>query len=165
MDYSIFDKITTFIFDVDGVLTNSQVLITEEGELLRSMSTRDGQAIKFALDAGFHIAIITKGGSKGVKSRLTGLGITDIYDKLETKQAAFEELLAKHGLNPQEILYMGDDLPDIPLLQQVGLSASPYDACRDVLEIVKFISSKKGGNGAVRDVIERVMRCQGKWPA
>lgn len=164
MNYSIFDKITTFIFDVDGVLTNSQVLITEEGELLRSMSTRDGQAIKFALDAGYHVAIITKGGSKGVKSRLSGLGITDIYDKLETKQAAFEELVAKYNLSQNEILYMGDDLPDIPLLKQVGLSACPYDASRDVLAMAKFISAEKGGHGAVRDVIERVMRCQAKWP-
>lgn len=164
MDYSLFNQISTFIFDVDGVLTNSQVLITEEGELLRSMSTRDGQAIKFALDAGYHVAIITKGGSKGVKSRLAGLGIEDIYDKLETKQAAYEELVNKYSLSQNEILYMGDDLPDIPLLKQVGLSACPYDASRDVLAVAKFISAERGGHGAVRDVIERVMRCQGKWP-
>jgi len=163
MDYSIFDKITTFIFDVDGVLTNSQVLITEKGELLRSMSTRDGQAIKFALDAGYHVAIITKGGSVGVKSRLSGLGIPDIYDKLETKHAAYAELVAKYDLKQEEILYMGDDLPDIPLLKQVGLSTCPYDASRDVLAVATYVSPEKGGYGAVRDVIERVMRCQGKW--
>ncbi len=164
MDYSIFDKISTFIFDVDGVLTDSQVLITENGDLLRSMSTRDGQSIKFALDAGYHVAIITKGGSQGVKSRLAGLGIPDIYDKLETKQAAYAELVAKYNLKQEEILYMGDDLPDIPLLKQVGLSSCPYDASRDVLAIATYISSERGGHGAVRDVIEKVMRCQGKWP-
>ena len=91
MDYNRINKITTFIFDVDGVLTDSQILITESGDLLRSMSTRDGQAIKFAIDTGYHVAIITKGGSKGVRSRLTGLGITDIYDNLETKQAAYAD--------------------------------------------------------------------------
>lgn len=165
MKYNLFDKISTFIFDVDGVLTNSQVLITEAGELLRSMSTRDGQAIKFAIDAGYHVAIITKGSSKGVKSRLVGLGIPDIYDNLETKQAAYAELVAKYDLTQEEILYMGDDIPDIPLLQQVGLSACPYDASNDVLDIVTYISPEKGGHGAVRDVIERVMRCQGKWIA
>lgn len=164
MDYSILDKISTFIFDVDGVLTDSQILITENGDLLRSMSTRDGQAIKFALDAGFHVAIITKGGSQGVKSRLRGLGITDIYEKLETKQAAYDELVAKYQLKSDQILYMGDDLPDIPLLRQVGLSACPYDASRDVLSLATYISPNNGGHGAVRDVIERVMRCQGKWP-
>ncbi len=164
MDYRLFDQITTFIFDVDGVLTNSQILITEDGQLLRSMSTRDGQAIKFALDAGFHVAIITKGGSQGVKSRLQGLGITDIYEKLETKQAAFDELVAKYSLKKEDILYMGDDLPDIPLLKQVGLSCCPYDASRDVLAMSTYISSERGGHGAVREVIERVLRCQGKWP-
>lgn len=164
MDYSLFNKISTFIFDVDGVLTNSQILITESGDLLRSMSTRDGQAIKFALDAGYRVAIITKGGSQGVKNRLTGLGITDIYEKLETKQAAYQELIEKYQLKKNEILYMGDDLPDIPLLKQVGLSSCPYDASVDVLAIANFISAKKGGHGAVRDVIERVMRCQNKWP-
>ena len=164
MDYSVLNKITAFIFDVDGVLTDSQILITESGDLLRSMSTRDGQAIKFALDAGYHVAIITKGGSQGVKRRLIGLGITDIYDKLETKQAAFEDLVAKYNLKPEEILYMGDDLPDIPLLKQVGLSCCPYDASRDVLAIASYISPDKGGHGAVRDVIERIMRSQQKWP-
>ena len=165
MDYSLLNKITTFIFDVDGVLTDSQILITESGDLLRSMSTRDGQAIKFALDAGYHVAIITKGGSEGVKSRLTGLGITDIYDKLETKQAAYADLISKYNLKSEEIVYMGDDLPDIPLLKQVGLSACPYDASRDVLAIATYVSSAKGGHGAVRDIIERIMRCQGKWPS
>ena len=165
MDYNRINKITTFIFDVDGVLTDSQILITESGDLLRSMSTRDGQAIKFAIDAGYHVAIITKGGSKGVKSRLTGLGISDIYDNLETKQAAYADLISKYNLKSEEILYMGDDLPDIPLIKQVGLSACPNDASSDVLAIAEYISPAKGGHGAVRDVIERIMRCQDKWPS
>lgn len=163
MDYSIFDSITTFIFDVDGVLTDSMVHITESGELLRNMNTRDGQAIKIALNNGYRVAIITKGASKGVKLRLQGLGITDIYDKLDTKQAAFDQFMQEYQLTKEEVLYMGDDLPDLPILAQVGLSTCPYNACREVLDKAMYISPLDGGKGCVRDVIERVMRTQQKW--
>lgn len=165
MDYSKWDDITTMVFDVDGVLTDSMVHITESGELLRQMNTRDGQAIKIAIDAGYKIAIITKGSSKGVKLRLQGLGIKHIYDKLETKQAAYEHLKAELQIQDKEILYMGDDVPDLPLLKQVGMSTCPHNACREVLTTAEYISPIDGGQGCVREVIERVMRTQGRWPS
>lgn len=153
------------VFDVDGVLTDSMILVTESGDLLRSMNTRDGQAIKIALDAGYRIAIITKGASKGVKLRLQGLGITDIFDKLDTKQAAYNSLKETYQLDDSEILYMGDDVPDLPLLAQVGLSSCPHNACREVLAEAQYVSPIDGGKGCVREIIERVMRTQGKWPS
>ncbi len=163
MSHELFNGISTLVFDVDGVLTDSMVLVTEDGQLLRSMNTRDGQAIKIALDEGYRVAIITKGGSSGVKLRLQGLGITDIYDKLDTKQAALQNLINKYNLTKSEILYMGDDIPDLAIMPLVGLSTCPYNACKEVLESVNYISPIDGGKGCVRDVIERVMRTQEKW--
>lgn len=165
MDYAIFDKISCFVFDVDGVLTDQTVLVTESGELLRRMNVRDGQAIKYALEAGYRIAIFTKGNSQGVKKRLQGLGIKDIYDALEHKEAAFDSYMKEHSVDLSEVVYMGDDLPDLVLLRKVGLPTCPSNAAVEVRRACTFVSGIQGGHGCVRDLIERVMRCQGKWPA
>ncbi|MCF8245904.1 MAG: HAD-IIIA family hydrolase [Saprospiraceae bacterium] len=160
---SRFKDIHTFIFDVDGVLTNGNVLVTESGELLRSMSVRDGQALRMAVDEGFRILILTKGKSAGVTSRLRELGIQDIITNLPKKLKAYEEFLDAYDLDEEGILYMGDDLPDYEVMRRVGLPTCPNDAVPEIREICHYISPLKGGEGCVRDVIEKVMKLNGVW--
>jgi 3-deoxy-D-manno-octulosonate 8-phosphate phosphatase (KDO 8-P phosphatase) len=159
----IFSTIHTFIFDVDGVLTNNEVLITEKGELLRKMNVRDGMAIKMAIEKGFKIAVITGGRSEGVIKRLEALGIKDIYSGISDKLEAFEEFVTKYELDPLGILYMGDDLPDYPVMRRVGLATCPKNAAPELFPITNYVSPYNGGEGCVRDVIEKVMRLQGNW--
>jgi len=163
MDHALFNHITTFVFDVDGVFTNSDVIVMENGDLVRTMNTRDGQAVKIAIDAGYHVAIITKGFSSGVRKRFELLGVPHIYDKLKEKETAFLAYTSLLKLNKEEILFMGDDIPDLILYDKVGISSSPADGAAENLQRAQFISSKKGGEGCVREVIEKVMRIQGKW--
>ena len=163
----LFDKlraVRAFVFDVDGILTNNEVLITEAGELLRSMNVRDGQAIKWAIRAGYPVGIITGGRSEGVKKRLTDLGIEEYYSGIAEKLPAFQSFLQRTGKQALEVCYMGDDMPDLPVLRKVVLAACPSDAIPEVLEICDYISPLRGGAGCVRDVIEKVMKLQGKWP-
>ncbi len=160
-----FADIHTFLFDVDGVLTNNEVLILEDGALLRKMNIRDGYAIKQALRSGFRIGIITGGRSEGVRKRLEGLGVTDIYTGRQEKLEAYEELVHRYDLDEGGILYMGDDLPDYPVMRRVGLPAAPQNAAREILDIAQYISPQPGGEGCVRDVIEKVLRLQDKWQA
>lgn len=158
-----FKDIKTFIFDVDGVFTDTQMLITESGEFLRRMSTRDGYAMKKALNEGYRVAIITGGNSKGVEMRFKYLGIEDYYANTDTKLVGYYEMMNKYDLNADQILYMGDDMLDIPVLRKVGLATCPEDADREVKKIVDYISPYKGGHGCVRDVIEKVLRLNDKW--
>jgi 3-deoxy-D-manno-octulosonate 8-phosphate phosphatase (KDO 8-P phosphatase) len=163
----VFDKmraVKAFIFDVDGVLTNNELHITEQGELLRTMNVRDGQAIKWALDAGMTVAIITGGKSEGVKKRLTELGIHEYYSGVKHKLEVFQSILERNQLLASEICYVGDDLPDLPVLRKVVLSVCPADAVPEVMDICDFISPLKGGMGCVREIIEKVLKLQEKWP-
>lgn len=158
-----FKDIKTIILDVDGVLTNNQLLITEQGHLLRSMNVKDGYAMRIAMEVGLKIAIITGGKSEGVVARLKGLGIVDIYTNCRIKTDAFEELLLTYQLDKSQILYMGDDVPDLEVMQQVALPACPADACPEIKNICKYISPYKGGEGCVRDVIEKILKLNGRW--
>ena len=158
-----FRTIDTFIFDVDGVLTNSELIILENGQLLRKMNTRDGFAMKRAVEMGYHVCIITGGGSSGVVQRLKGLGITDIYSKVDNKMDAFEEYIHAYDIDPSTIIYMGDDVPDYDVMCRVELPCCPYDAASEILEISQYISPKNGGQGCVRDIIEKVLKIQGTW--
>lgn len=160
---AVFRKIKTLIFDVDGVMTNSQLLVTEAGELLRSMNTRDGYAIKKAIKEGYRVIIITGGSSKGVIKRLQGLGVQEIHAGIQDKKVVFTELVKRHGVDAASSLYMGDDLPDVPVMRLVGLPVCPYDAAQEAIEISQYISPKNGGQGCVRDVIEKVLKLAGKW--
>lgn len=155
--------ITTFVFDVDGVFTDGTVLITSKGELLRKMSVKDGYALKTALQKGYRVCIITGGTNPGVKERLQGLGVTDIYLGAHHKEAPLLEYMDMYSLKKEEILYMGDDLPDIPPMQMVGLPTCPQNAAPEVKEISKYISHRNGGEGCVRDVIEQVLKVRGDW--
>ncbi len=156
-------QIDTFIFDVDGVLTNGMVQVHSNGDLVRQMNIKDGYALKTAVDAGYRVCIISGGSSEGVRLRLQGLGITDIYLGAHDKIIQYEELLEKYNLNPENVLYMGDDVPDYPVMEKVGFACAPNDAAPEIKEVSKYISPKKGGEGCVRDVIEQIMRVQGKW--
>ncbi|WP_116127429.1 KdsC family phosphatase [Lewinella sp. IMCC34183] len=158
-----FQEITTFIFDVDGVLTNSQLLVTEDGQLLRQMNVRDGYAIKRALEVGYRVAVITGGKSLGVVERLQGLGVVDVYYGVGDKVEAYREFMDLHELDDENVLYMGDDVPDYEVMRLVGFPACPKDACPEILSISKFVSDRCGGAGAARDVIERTLRLHGKW--
>jgi 3-deoxy-D-manno-octulosonate 8-phosphate phosphatase (KDO 8-P phosphatase) len=159
----ILKDITTFVFDVDGVLTDSSLLITTDGEMLRKMSVKDGYALKTALQKGYQVCIITGGTNEGVRNRLKGLGITDIYLGAHHKDEPLDEFLDSYGIAPENVLYMGDDLPDIPPMQRIGLPACPQNAVPEVKLICKYVSHKNGGDGCVRDVIEQVLKVRGDW--
>lgn len=160
---ALLPNITTFIFDVDGVLTNGKVLITSQGEMYREMDTKDGYALKCALVQGYRVCIISGGTNEGVRNRLKALGVYDIYLGAHHKQEPFQDLMDSYDLKPEEILYMGDDVPDIVVMEQVGVAACPQDAVSDVKEIANYVSHKKGGEGCVREIIEQTLRVQGKW--
>ncbi|WP_299339222.1 HAD family hydrolase [uncultured Psychroserpens sp.] len=155
--------ITTFIFDVDGVLTDGTVTIMTNGDMLRRMNIKDGYALKTAKDAGFNICIISGGTNLGVQKRLEGLGITDIYLGAHHKINQYNEYLNNNNIDSKQVLYMGDDIPDIPVMKLVGLPCCPQDAAIETKAIAKYISHKDGGKGAVRDIIEQVMKVQDKW--
>lgn len=155
--------ITTFIFDVDGVLTDGNVIVTTEGQLLRRMNIKDGFALKTAVDNGYHVCIISGGSNEGVRTRLRGLGVTNIYLGVSDKIEQLEEFLDVYDVDPKNVLYMGDDIPDLYVMQKVGLPCCPQDAAPEIKSICKYVSHKNGGKGAARDVIEQVMKVQGKW--
>ena len=158
-----FREVTTFIFDVDGVLTNSQLLVMEDGSLLRQMNVRDGYAIKRALQANYRVAIITGGNSMGVVERLQALGVVDVYYGVQDKVEAYRAFMELHELDDAGVLYMGDDVPDYEVMRLVGFPACPQDACPEILSLAKYVSHRGGGAGAVRDVIERTLRVKGQW--
>ncbi|MBC5842755.1 MAG: HAD-IIIA family hydrolase [Flavobacteriaceae bacterium] len=159
----LMNEITTFIFDVDGVLTDGSVFINNEGEMHRTMNIKDGYAMKAAVDNGYNVCIISGGSNEGVRVRLRNLGITNIHLGSPDKVATFNEYTDVYGINPEQVLYMGDDIPDYHVMKLVGLPTCPQDACPEIKGISKYISHKNGGKGAVRDVVEQVMKVQGKW--
>jgi 3-deoxy-D-manno-octulosonate 8-phosphate phosphatase (KDO 8-P phosphatase) len=159
----IMNDITTFIFDVDGVLTDGSVHITPTGEMLRTMNIRDGFAMKAAIESGYNVCIISGGSNEGVRTRLRNLGITDIYMATPNKVETFEEYCELYAISPESVLYMGDDIPDFHVMQLVGLPTCPQDSSPEIKVISTYISHRNGGKGAARDVIEQVMKVQGKW--
>lgn len=159
----LMNHITTFIFDVDGVLTDSSVHITTSGEMLRIMNIRDGYAMKAAVESGYNVCVISGGTNEGVRVRLRNLGITDIHLGAHDKVETLKEYTELYHINPADVLYMGDDIPDYHVMQRVGLPTCPQDAAPEIKSVSKYVSHRNGGRGAVRDVIEQVMRVQGKW--
>ncbi|WP_034893129.1 KdsC family phosphatase [Gillisia sp. Hel_I_29] len=157
------NHIDTFIFDVDGVLTDGTIQISTEGELLRSMNIKDGYALKTAVKEGFTVCIISGGKNEGVRKRLRDLGITDIYLGVQDKVEVLDEFIDIYNLNKDNVLYMGDDIPDLHVMKLIGMPCCPQDAAPEVKEISRYVSHKKGGKGCVRDVIEQVLKVQGKW--
>ena len=138
-------------------------MVTSEGEMYRMMDTKDGFALKYALNKGFKIGIISGGTNEGVKSRLELLGVDKVYLGIHEKKTAFNDFLRQFNINPNQVLYMGDDVPDLPVMELAGVSTCPSDSATDVKQFVDYVSHKKGGDGCVREIIEQVLRVQGKW--
>lgn len=159
------NDIKAFAFDVDGVLTDGTIIITTQGEMLRNMNVKDGFAIKTAIDAGFHICIISGGSNEGVRKRLEGLGVGNISLGTHDKVTHLKDFMLKYNLEASQLVYMGDDIPDVPAMKMVGLPCSPQDAVQEIKAISKYVSHKNGGKGCVRDIIEQVLKVQDKWNA
>jgi 3-deoxy-D-manno-octulosonate 8-phosphate phosphatase (KDO 8-P phosphatase) len=156
-------QVQAFIFDVDGVLTDGSLLALESGEQVRSFNIKDGFAIRHAIGQGYKVAIISGRQEEGVRKRLLSLDVTDIFLGVADKTIVFEQYLAQYKLQRSQIAYMGDDVPDLAVMQQCGVAACPEDAAPDVIWIANYISSKGGGKGAVRELIEAVLKLQGRW--
>jgi len=156
-------QIKTFIFDVDGVLTNGQITITPNGELTRQMNIKDGYALKKALHSDLRICIISGGTNEGVRKRLNLLGIEDVFLGIHDKVSILESYVEKNNLDPKNIAYMGDDIPDLQPMKKVGLPCCPQDAAPEIKEISLYVSHKKGGEGCVRDILEQTLKVQNKW--
>lgn len=159
----LFEKITTFIFDVDGVLTDASLLVMEDGSLLRTMNAKDGYALQLAVKKGYQVLFISGGNSKAVEKRLIGLQASHIYFGVVDKVNQLQQIQKELQLNLANAIYMGDDMPDIKVMQLVGLPCAPADACPEIIEIAKYISPFGGGKGAARDVIEKVLKLKGDW--
>lgn len=159
----LFKNIETFVFDVDGVLTDGSFLVLESGEMARRMIVKDGYALQLAIKKGYKIFIISGSSKSAVDLRLRNLGIQDIYFKIKDKCAFLLELQRENGFDMNKTLFMGDDIPDLPVLNIVGLSTCPQDAVEEVKNISKYVSPMAGGYGCVRDVIEKVLKLRGDW--
>jgi 3-deoxy-D-manno-octulosonate 8-phosphate phosphatase (KDO 8-P phosphatase) len=158
-------RVKAFVFDVDGVLSTEVLNLNIEGDPMRTANVKDGFALHQTVKAGYPIAIITGGDCHHVRKRYEKLGITDIFMGSFDKIKPFNEWIAKNNLDPDNVMYMGDDLPDHPVMKEVGIPVAPADAAEEIKSLCKYISDKKGGEGCVRDVIEQVLRVQGRWSA
>lgn len=156
-------KIRAIIFDVDGVLSAETITLSLEGEPLRTVNIKDGYAIQLAVKLGLHVAIITGAATEAVRLRYERLGVQDIYMKCAVKIKTYEEFLNKYDLHDDEVMYMGDDIPDLEIMNRVGCPVCPKDACPEVQQRSVYVSHLKGGYGCGRDVIEQTLRAQGKW--
>jgi len=156
-------KIKAFIFDVDGVLSPASIPLHPSGEPMRIINTKDGYAMQLAAKKGYILGIITGGESAAIRMRFENLGFSYIYTRAKNKINDFRSFIQKTGLDSDEICYVGDDIPDYEIMQTVGLSACPADAVPEIKNISRYISPKAGGMGVGRDIIEQVLRVQGKW--
>jgi 3-deoxy-D-manno-octulosonate 8-phosphate phosphatase (KDO 8-P phosphatase) len=159
----ILNQINTFVFDIDGVLTDGNVVIASDGEQLRTMNVRDGYALQLAVKKGYKIIIISGGRSEAMKLRFTGLGIADIFLGITNKLEVLQNFIKQNNLNKDNILYMGDDIPDYEAMCVAGFAACPADAAEEIKSISGYISPFKGGAGCVRDIIEQVLKIHSKW--
>jgi 3-deoxy-D-manno-octulosonate 8-phosphate phosphatase (KDO 8-P phosphatase) len=159
----LLNKVKAFVFDVDGVFTDSSFMLHPGGSFIRMMNIKDGYAVQHAVKMGFKVAIITGGRSATVRKRFRYLGVKDIFMKSASKKVDFENFCARHHLDKESVLYMGDDLPDFEVMKVAGFPCCPSDAAEEIKQISLYISDRGGGKGCVRDVIEQVMRVQGKW--
>lgn len=156
-------KIRAAVFDIDGVLSAETITMNAEGHPLRTVNIKDGYAIQLAMRVGLRVAIMTGGTSEAVFRRYNGLGVEDIVMGCRRKIEAYTSFLSTYGLHDEEVLYMGDDIPDIEIMRRVGCPCCPRDACGDVKEVSIYVSPRDGGHGCGRDVIEQVLRAQGLW--
>lgn len=163
MVLSDFKNVKVLVLDVDGVLTDNRILVNEHGEQWRSFHVRDGFAIKMAIKVGFPIWVITGGKSKNVELRLRDLGIEEIFSGVFQKSDALLSLCEKYQIDLADVAYIGDDIPDVFPLQKVGLPICPADAVPEVVSVCSYVSPKQGGDGVVREVLEKILKLQDKW--
>ena len=156
-------KIRAIIFDIDGVLSAETINLSADGVPLRTVNIKDGYAIQLAVKLGLRIAILSGAKVDSIRVRYEGLGVQDVYLGCAVKIATYNEFLSKYGLNDDEIMYMGDDIPDMEIMRRVGCPVCPNDACPEIKSVSLYVSHLKGGYGCGRDVIEQVLRAQGKW--
>lgn len=156
-------RIKAIIFDVDGVLSASTVGMDSDGMPLRTLNIKDGYAIQLAIKMGLHCAIMTGGSSEAIRKRYAYLGMTDIFMKCAVKLQTYERFLAQYHLVDDDIIYMGDDIPDLEIMQRVGCPCCPSDACTEVKNVSVYVSPFDGGRGCVRDVLEQVLKAKGLW--
>jgi 3-deoxy-D-manno-octulosonate 8-phosphate phosphatase (KDO 8-P phosphatase) len=156
-------KINCFVLDVDGVLTNGKLILVPGGEQARVMHIRDGYAIQHAIKSGYRVLVLSGGKSEEVRSRLKGLGVHDIQMNCDDKLNALIDYMADYNLKKEEILYVGDDIPDLQAMKTCGMAVCPADAAQEIKKICHYVSPVPGGEGCVRDVIEQTLKAQGKW--
>lgn len=160
---TLLKNISTFIFDYDGVLTDGTVILQADGDALRTANVKDGYALQLAVKMGYKVAIISGGNSASMNKRFEALKIKDFYLGVENKLKVFEAYLIEKGTKRENVLYMGDDIPDFETMKEVGVACCPVDASPEIKSISHYISDKAGGKGCVRDVIEQTLKIQGKW--
>ena len=160
---SLFQPITTFIFDYDGVMTDGKVYSDHDGHPWRATNVKDGYALQLATKLGYNVAVISGAICPSMEVRMNSLGVTDVFTGIPDKVLKLNEYMAAKGLRKEEIVFMGDDIPDMRVMQAVGLAACPADAADEVREISGYVSPKEGGKGAVRDLIKQVLTVHGKW--
>ena len=156
-------QIKAIIFDVDGVLSAETITLAADGEPLRTVNIKDGYAIQLAVKMGLRVAILTGGNTEAIRLRYERLGVEDIHMGCAVKVKTYEAFLRRYGLSDAEVMYMGDDIPDVEIMRRAGCPVCPQDACADVKAISLYVSPLKGGHGCGRDVIEQTLRAQGKW--
>jgi 3-deoxy-D-manno-octulosonate 8-phosphate phosphatase (KDO 8-P phosphatase) len=159
----LFKPITTFVFDVDGVLTDGNLLLMPGGAMVRRMNIKDGYALQLSVKRGYNVIVISGGNSPEVKERLNKLGVVNVWMQVIDKKIVLENFIKQNGLQQDQILFMGDDIPDYDVMDYVGLPCCPADAAVEIKQISKYISPLPGGIGCARDVIEKVMKLRGDW--
>ena len=164
MNYkALLTRVTTFIFDYDGVMTDGKLILLHDDKPLRTANVKDGYALQLAVKMGYNVVIISGGISKSVENRFDALKIKDVFLGVNDKLTVFNNYVQEKNLIPEEVVYMGDDIPDYKVMQNVGVPVCPADAVEEIKNISVYISDKNGGEGCVRDIIEQVMKVQGKW--
>lgn len=158
-----FKEIKAFVLDVDGVLTDGTLLLLDDGQMARRMNIKDGYALQLAIKKGYHILVISGGNSDAVKLRLQRLGVVEVFMNVTDKKEVFEKYMSKYELKKEQVLYMGDDIPDLVPMEMAGLSCCPADAVPEIKNIAHYISPVNGGYGCVRDVIEKVLKINDHW--
>jgi 3-deoxy-D-manno-octulosonate 8-phosphate phosphatase (KDO 8-P phosphatase) len=159
-----FKNIRTFVFDVDGVLTDGTLMILEDGQMVRKMNIKDGYALQLALKRGYRVVIISGGTSEAVRERLNRLGVNDVFLRVHNKQEVLTQYVMQNQLKWEEVLFMGDDIPDYIVMKLVGLPCAPADAAPEIKQISVYTSSINGGFGCAREVIEKVLKLNNDWP-
>ncbi len=160
---ALLKEVTTFMFDYDGVMTDGRVILQHDDPPLRTANVRDGYVLQLAVKLGYNVVVISGGFSRSMENRFDTLNIKDAFTGVKNKVEVFEKYVRDRNIDPQQVIYMGDDIPDIPVMKKVGIPVCPADAAEEVKAVSIYISDKKGGEGCVRDIIEQVMKVQGKW--